>query len=152
MKKLYPAVAAVLCLCLFAMAPKTDLGSLRPVHLVQVTSSGPMIHLRTDTGLYGEGVDFGAALGDLYRTSPGQVYLETADFLLVTPVTVKNLPELRQVLRPGTEVALIASLVDGEKAAEFLRAHPGSVPLRKAGEHSVLPRLITKGERYVLEE
>ncbi len=152
MKKVYPAVAAVLCLCLFAAAPKTDLGSLKPVRLVQVTTGGPMLHLRTDTGLYGEGVDFGAALKDLYRTSPGQVYLETADFLLVTPVTVKVLPELKQVLRPGTEVALISSLVEGEKAAEFLSAHPGGVPLRKAGEHTVLPRLNTEGERYVLEE
>lgn len=152
MKKAYPAAAALISLSLFTAAPKTDLGSLRPVQLVQVTSSGPMIHLRTDTGLYGEGVDFGTALGDLYRTSPGQVYLESADYLLVTPVTVKVLPELKQVLRPGTEVALIASLVDGQKAAEFLMSHPGSVPLRKAGEHTVLPRLITKGERYVLEE
>lgn len=152
MKRAYWIAAAVLCLCLFAAAPKTDLGSLQPVQLVQVTSSGPMVHLRTDTGLYGEGVDFGAALGDMYRTAPGQVFLETADFLLVTPVTVKVLPELRQVLRPGTEVALISCLVDGTEAAQFLSARSGGVPLRKAGEHTVLPRLNMKGERYVLEE
>lgn len=152
MKKALWLSAGVICLSLFFAAPKTDLGSLRPVRLVQATSSGPMVHLWTDTGLYGEGVDFSAAIQDLRNTAPGQVYLETADYLLVTPVTVKLLPELRQVLRPGTEVALIASIVDGEKAAEFLSAHPGGVPLRSAREHTVLPRLITKGERYVLEE
>lgn len=143
--------AGLLCLCLFASAPKSDLGQLQPVRLVQVTSSGQMLHLRTDTGLYGEGVDFASALKDLYRTSPGEVYLQTADYLLVTAVTVKYLEELKSVLRPGTEVAQIACVVDAERAAAFLSAHPGGLPLRKAQAHSVLPVLQVKGERYVLE-
>lgn len=151
MKNAIFAAAGLLCLCLFAFAPKSDLGRLQPVRLVQVTSGGQMVHLRTDTGLYGEGVDFPSALKDLYRTAPGEVFLETADYLLVTPVTVKYLPELKQVLRPSTEVAQIACIADGVSAAEFLSAHPGGLPLRKAEEHGVLPRLNVKGERYVLE-
>lgn len=141
----------ILSLSLFFTAPKTDLGKLQPVKLVQVTSCAGLVHLRTDTGLFGEGADFELALEDLYRTCPGMPYLETADYLLITPATAKYLPQLKALLRPGTEVARMACMVDGQTAAAYLDAHSPGLTLLRAEDIDKIPGLVTVGERYELE-
>lgn len=144
-------ILGLLCLSLFRGAARAELGQLQPVELVQVTTCGGAVRVRTDTGLFGEGADLQEALHDLYQTTPGKVYLETADFLLVTPATAGYMEELKKLLRPGTEIAQINCLADGRKAADFLRAHSPGIVLRQCSHTADLPRLLTEGERYELE-
>lgn len=144
-------ILGIVSVGLFLTAPKSDIGKLHPVKLVQVTTCSGNVHLRTDTGLFGEGADFDLALEDLYRTTPGMPYLETADYLLITPATARYLPELKRLLRPGTEVARMSCMVDGESAAEFLDAHSPGLTLLRTEEIDRIPRLVTVGERYELE-
>lgn len=151
MKTLCFCVAGLMCLMLFHNAEQAELGQLQPVELVQVTTCSGSVRIRTDSGLMGEGRDLQEALMDLHSTAPGTVYLETADFLLVTPATVGYMEELRVLLRPAVELAQINCLADGQKAAEFLRAHSPGITLRQWDESTDLPILRTEGERYELE-
>lgn len=152
MRKSLFILAALVCLSLFYRIPKSDLGTLQPVQLVQVTTCSGMVHIRTDTGLFGEGADFAAALENLHQTSPGKPYLETADFLLITPASAVYLPELKEVCRPATEVAQISCVADGKSAAAFLQTHRPPCTLRRLERGDPIPKLIVLGEqRYELE-
>ena len=130
-----------------------DIGKLQPVELVQVYREEGNIVIETDAGDLGRGEKLEDALKNLKRTTPAEVFLETADFLLLTEETRDMLPELAGILRPGTEGFLILEPVDGETAAQYLENHSlGSTIQTIQSEKRRLPRLKTVGERFELEE
>ncbi len=108
----------------------TDVGELQPVELLQVYRERGKIVMETDTGDLGRGRTLEKAFEDLKNTTAGTVFLETADYLLVTDEAEKYIPELFKILRPGTEVCRIQEKVRGEKAAKFLVSHPPAVTLQ----------------------
>ncbi len=129
-----------------------DVGKLRPVELVTMGREGGAVVLETDTGDTGRGEDPLAALEDLKRSAPGALFLDTADYFLVTRETESLLPALSGVLRPAVEVCVISEETDLEDAAEYLRAHSPEVTLlawRTQGK--ALPELRTEGGEYRLE-
>jgi len=128
-----------------------DVGKLRPVELVTMRREGGGVVLETDTGDFGRGEDPLAALEDLKRSAPGALFLDTADYFLVTRETENLLPELWEVLRPAVEICVIPGETDLEAAVEYLRAHSPEVTLlqwRTQGKD--LPELHTEGGEYRL--
>ena len=108
----------------------TDVGELRPVELLQVYRKGDKVIMSTDTGDVGTGTTLKAAWKNLKETTPGAIFLETADYLLLTVETEELLSELSRLLRPGAEVCLVERAVDEKEATAWLAAHPPGVPLR----------------------
>lgn len=151
MKRLIFAALAIGCLLLFRGNAGKDLGNLKPVQLVQVTTCNGKVRIRTDTGSMGQGMTVAEAVTDLQNGADGTVFLETADFLLVTALTTRFLPELGDFLRPGTEIARISSYVDGETAAKYLSAHHPAVTLRQAKGNHKMENLHYREGRYELE-
>lgn len=151
MKKLVFVFLAIGCLLLFRGKAGKDLGNLKPVQLVQVTTCNGKVRVRTDTGSMGQGITVAEAVTDLQNGADGTVFLETADFLLVTALTSRFLPELGDFLRPGTEIARITSYVDGETAAKYLTAHHPAVTLRQAKNNHKMENLHFREGRYELE-
>ena len=86
MKRLLLYIAALTLLLLADRG--TDLGSLRPVELVQLTEEKGILVLKTDTGDSGWGLTLGQAVAKLKETTPGQIYLDTADYLLLEEIIV----------------------------------------------------------------
>ncbi len=128
-----------------------DVGKLRPVELVTMGREGGDVVLETDTGDTGRGEDPMAALKDLKRSAPGALFLDTADYFLVTREVENLLPELSGVLRPAVEVCVFQEGTDLEDAAEYLRAHSPEVTLlawRTQGK--ALPELRKEGGEYRL--
>lgn len=143
------AAAAVLILALSPFRG-TDIGKLRPAQWVFLSRREDTVLLETDTGDRGEGVDVLSALENLRRSAPGELFLETADFALVSREALRDLPQLRNVLRSGVEVCLAEGEPD-ENTAAYLQTHKPGLTLRGyfSGEGE-LPVLAAEEGRWML--
>ena len=101
----------------------TDIGSLRPVELVRLTEQKGILVLDTDTGDRGWGVTLEQAITKLKETTPGQIYLDTADYILVEEGLEEHLSQLTGVLKKRTRVAYGANGLDLKEAVSYLRVH-----------------------------
>lgn len=116
--------------------PATDIGKLEPVEVVQLIAGDGVIRLRTDTGAAGEGTTLAGAVEDLRAGAAGEVFLETADYLLLTGDTAAFGAELDEFFRPASWVCLTGGEPDLETAADYLTVHRPAMTLGKlwAGE------------------
>ena len=101
----------------------TDIGSLRPVELVRLTEQGGILILDTDTGDRGWGLTVGQAVEKLKETASGEIYLDTADYLLLEEGTEDYLPDLRHYLKEKTAVVYAVEGIDLKEAVAYLRIH-----------------------------
>ena len=126
----------------------TDVARLQPVELISVSQAKSQILVETDTGDSGQGQTLELALEDLYDSTPGEIFLETAEYLLITPEAQPLLPELTQTLRPSCKVCLREGEVDLEEAAAYLSVHEPELTLQdyRTGEKDI-PKLKMEGER-----
>ena len=95
-------------LALLAMAPvkRLDVAKLEPVQTVAVFLDQNEVILQTDTDNKGRGETVEVALQTLEDTTPGVIYLDTAQYLLVTEEAVICVKELRKYLSPSVKVVL----------------------------------------------
>ena len=124
---------------------------LQPVQLLQVTKKNGSIFLRTDTKDYGRGETLQSALADLQETSEKQIFLETADMLVLGENTENLLPELKMYLRPAVQVCSIRDEIDLSQAAVYLKNHGSQVRLGRWEEDRKLPELKAAEGRLRLE-
>jgi hypothetical protein len=123
-------LVAVLGLVLSNPFEMSDIAKLKPVEAVRISVIQRMICVETDTGDLGAGEDLPKAFADLKQTASGDIYLETADRLLVSPQAVFLLPELKAYLRPGCNVCVALGEADMGDISEFLRNHEPGVTLQ----------------------
>ena len=124
---------------------------LQPVQLLQVTKKNGSIFLRTDTKDFGMGETLQSALADLQETSEKQIFLETADMLVLGENTENLLPELKMYLRPAVQVCSIRDEIDLSQAAVYLKNHGSQVRLGRWEEDRKLPELKASEGRLRLE-
>ena len=93
----------LLALLAFAALPTsgTELGELHPVSLLMVQTQGKTIQLLTDTQDRGSGETLDGALKNLEDTTPGHLFLDTVEYLILTEQTQYLIPQLKRLLRPG---------------------------------------------------
>lgn len=130
----------------------TDVAQLQPVEMIRVSQGERQVLVETDTGDRGVGSNLAEAFEDLKQTTSGHVFLETAEYLLLSPEMVERLPELTDYLRPACAVCLELGRAELERAAAFLSAHEPELTLRdyQAGRMDI-PALITqKGEMHLV--
>ncbi len=129
----------------------TDAAKLQPVQVVQVLVENDLVLVQTDTGDSGAGRTLALAFDQLEQTTPGYVFLDTAQYLLVQEEAKALLPQLCAYLRPGCGVCAVTAEADLKAVAKYLSAHPLPVSLRtwRAGEKD-LPRLVVNGEGRML--
>ena len=109
----------------------TDIGSLRPVELVRLTEQGGILVLDTDTGDRGWGLSIDQVVEKLKETTSGEIYLDTADFLLLEEGTEVYLSDLRHYLKEKTAVAYAAGGIDLKEAVSYLRIHEPSGSMKE---------------------
>ena len=129
MKRILFYIAALAAL---TMAPVegSDIGSLHPVEVVQIYREEDEVFIKTDTGDWGKGSDGFAALENLKDTTPGTVYLDTAEYLLIGEGAEDIAEQLRPVLKKSVRVCGAENEVDLQEAAVFLPVH-GNLPKLK---------------------
>lgn len=149
------AVLAVLLLTMLGWMPfeGTDVATLEPAEMVYVYINKEEVCLQTDGGWSGSGKSVAEAVTDLHASTPGRVFLQTVDFLLVDKDSQKVLPQLFSYLRSGCGLALIDGRPELKNALAYLRTHrPGlTLQMYRAGAKNI-PELILRGEEgYLIE-
>lgn len=146
MKRWLWYLAGLLIVAAFGELPfsGTDVAELQPVEVIRVWSGHGLVGVETDTGDQGLGMDVASAIEDLKASTAGQVFLETAEHLIVTREALPLLSELADYMRPACTICLEAGETDLEEAAAFLEAHEPELKFRDftAGEKTI-PTLLT---------
>lgn len=153
MKRWLWYLVAVAAVALLSGKPSAgqDIGKLQPVQTVYLTASDEMVLLQTDTGDWGSGETLADAVQDMKMSAVGEVFLETADYLLVSPQCVGMIPTVMEHLHPSCSVCVAEGKPDLEQVGAFLEHHAPRMTLTRyrAGERG-LQTLITQEGRMEL--
>ena len=132
MKKWLLPMAALTAVAIFSRLPHParDIADLKPVRAVYIHMEGRNFHVQTDTGDSGTGHDLTEACADLRSKADGEIFLDTAEFLILDP-EVPITEEFYSLLRPDCRVAFTDTPPDLEKAAPYLSQHPPILTLAR---------------------
>ena len=123
-------IAAIAALSVNSSAGQ-DIGKLQPVQTVCLTRQNGVVILRTDTGDAGAGETLTAAVENMRSAAVGEIFLETADYLLLAPGCQDLLPEAMDLLRPSCGLCLMEGEPDMEKLGQFLQLHAPDATLMR---------------------
>ena len=143
MKHWYGMVLAILLASLLPKEQHTDISQLHPVEILYIDMEGRSVQIATDTGEVGQGNTWQAALGDLKETASGELFVDTAAFLLVTDRSSVYLEEMAQVQRPSIKVLLFDGEAQWETLTNYLRWKNAGISLwRYRTGDTKLPKLV----------
>lgn len=128
-----------------------DIGKLQPVQVVRLTCPRGQVRMETDTGDFGTGENLKEALIDMKQSAPAEVFLDTADYLIVSPGCIDLLPAMMKYLRPSCAVCVEDGKPDMEQVGLYLQQHSPDTTLMqyRAGQRD-LPTLVTREGRMHL--
>ncbi len=123
----------IIIILLMLAAPVTplDVAKLQPVQTVAVYVYEDAVFLETDTGILGKGENVVEALNDLEKATPGVIYLDTAEYLLVTEQTSELVSTLFRYLHPSVKVSLWDEKGAVKDAAKYLSVRVDLPELRQ---------------------
>ena len=122
----------------------TDTGD---ISLKNVIAKGNLT-IETDTGDYGSGATATLALENMEQTTAGVIYLDTAEYLLLSKDAEDAVQELRSALKPETQMCYVQGDVPTEQAGKFLSSH-GDLPELKDWENGQELPIITAYEERI---
>ena len=124
MKKWLIPIAILAAVAVFSRLPHParDIADLKPVRAVYIHMEGRNFHVQTDTGDSGSGPDLAEACADLRAKADGEIFLDTAEFLLLDP-KVPITEVFDSLLRPDCRVIFTDAPPDLEKATAYLSQH-----------------------------
>ena len=128
-----------------------DAAGLIPVEVVRVAIQNGQVQIKTDTGQTGIGADWTEAVQDLRAGAAGEVFLDTADVLLVGPGAENILNQLEGDIRPGCGVYRYNGEDVTEETAAYLRAHPSRTDFLEALAGKKIPFLKSEGGELRIE-
>lgn len=148
--KRWSCYGLLLALALLVPVRGTDVGRLRPVQTVALEWADGNYQIRTDTGDSGRGATVADALADLQATTPAVLYLDTADYLLVTEKGEAGITDLMPRLKKKVFLARIADGADLDGATAYLTVHQPPLRLKDWSPGTKLPCLETENGRFHL--
>lgn len=110
----------ILALLFLAPVKKLDVAKLEPVQTVAICIEEDAVVVKTDTENSGRGENVDEAINDLEQTTPGVIYLDTAQYLLVGEDAVNYVDALRRYLKPSVKVCLWDEEGNVTDAAKYL--------------------------------
>lgn len=110
-------------------SPGTDIGKLQPVQVVCLSRKEDGLVIRTDTGDWGEGQSLEEAVACMKAVAKGEIFLETAEYLLLTPDCLFLVEQSAEYLRPSCSLCLLEGEPLLETVAQFLQMHNPAVTL-----------------------
>ena len=131
---------------MFAPVKGSDVGNLIPVELVFVSVEDGMLMIETDTGNTGKGKTTEEAIRNLHDTAEGQIFLDTADYLLVEETAVPYISQIGSVLKKSVRVCLAEKGLDLVQASAYLAEHRPNETLKVADSTEITSYLKQYGE------
>lgn len=83
----------------FAPVKRVNVASLEPVEALLLTQKGEDLTVTADTGYSGTGETISRAMEHLQENTPGLLYLDTLEYVALTPDTQGLLPGLQPFLK-----------------------------------------------------
>ena len=108
--------------------PARDVAKLEPVQVVYIRIDGAEYSVETDTGAKGTGANLTEAAADMKANATGEIFLDTAEFLLLHPA-VPITEEFHTLLRPTCKVTFTTAAPDLQAASAYLTIHSPPVTL-----------------------
>lgn len=129
----------------------TDIAKLQPVQVVHLSCLEGQVLIETDTGDWGSGETLKDALNEMKASASREVFLDTADYLIVSQDCIDLLPAMMKQLRPSCNVCLENGQPDMAQVGAFLQQHTPEITLMeyRAGERQ-LQTLVTREGRMEL--
>ena len=121
----------ILGFMLFGPVNRLDVAKLEPVQTVAIRVDGDTVIIETDTKNAGQGKSLSKAVADLEQNTPGVIYMDTAQYVLLTEDATVYAQELTQYLRPSIKVSLWDGQGSVEKASEYLEIRHDLMTLRR---------------------
>ena len=106
--------------------PARDIARLEPVRAVYLYRYDGLTTIETDTGTTGTGPDLESAYADLRNNADREIFLDTAEFLILTPA-VPITDDFYELLRPTTRVVFSNEKSNLETVSDYLTLHPPGV-------------------------
>lgn len=144
---LYVIILAVVCL---NPVQQLDVADLEPIQSVWISTQDNLVRLETDTGDVGIGVSVADALEKMKKQSEGIVYLDTAQYLLVSENAQSHIADLVPFLKGSVKVCLWSGEESVTAATRYMQAHHTGLLLRKWHLDSplqTLPKINEKSEK-----
>ena len=108
--------------------PAKDIAKLKPVRAVYLYMELEKLHIETDTGDSGSGRTLSEAYSDMRSGADGEIFLDTAEFLMLDP-SVPVTEEFFRLLRPTCKVVYSERKPDLKAVSDYLAIHPPKTTL-----------------------
>lgn len=131
----------ILIAALAVPVERMDISHLEPIQAVYLYRDGDSIVLETDTEDQGMGKTVQEALADMKYKSSGIVYLDTAEFLLVSDNALDDIGQMQSVLKGSVRVCTWCGKGELTEAAKYMQAHKTGCRLDKWSPAVKLPNL-----------
>ena len=135
----------ILALLLAAPVESSDIGKLRPVQVVSVYQENTWVVMETDTDDRGYGSTALQALQNLKDTSNGIIYLDTAEYLLLSKDTMGAAEQLRKELKDNVRLCIAAEPLDLAEVSQYLSVQGELPKLKNWSQGQKLPVISTFG-------
>ena len=108
--------------------PARDIAKLEPVRTVCLFREDEALSIETDMGDCGSGPNLRAAYSDMKSKADGEIFLDTAEFLILGP-GVGVTEDFYDLLRPSCKVCICETRPDLETVSGYLRIHQPEMDL-----------------------
>ena len=125
----------------FAPLDRVEIAELEPVRGLWLYREDGETVLETDTGSRGTGETLSEALENMKTTSPGIVYLDTAEYLFVSETAIEEIPELACNLKRSVRMCLWEGTGDMETAIKYANARKLGTKICRWRTSDKLPNL-----------
>ena len=118
----YILYCIIIIAVLLVPVQKIDIGDLEPIQALWLYTEGDQVAIQTDTDDYGVGKTVDEAIKMMKNKSEGIVYLDTAQFLLVSENAVSQIADLAPKLKGSVKICLW----EGDHvpdAAKYMQSH-----------------------------
>lgn len=126
---------------------RTDVADLRPVQTVALYKTPEGYRIETDTQDVGSGKTVDSAYQDLLDTTSGIIYLDTADFLLISEAALPGLQDMDKYLKNGVKACSVIGEGDLKAVSKFLSVQTGLRPFSAVRSGDELPVLDCRTDR-----
>lgn len=116
---------------LFVPLQRVNVANLLPVETVAVYMNGEQVVLEIDTAHTGIGKTVEQALASLKENVAKVIYLDTAEYLLVSEDALEQVDALRAYLKDSVKVGICEAKGKVKAAAEYLSNHQKMPTLRR---------------------
>ena len=126
---------------------RADVADLHPVQTVALYKIQGGYRIETDTEDYGVGKTVAEAYHDLMETTPGVIYLDTAEFYLVSMEAAPAAHEMKRYLKKNVKVCAAVGQGDLPLISKYLSVQRGLEPLSQWELGEELPVLDCRSDR-----